>query len=183
MRQRIDTPLAQGLEKFREDFNAALGALDRSMKAVETSANAMQVGTQEIHSASDDLSQRTQQQAASIEETVAALKEVTDRVRKTAESAVHARDVVRAAKTNAERTGGVVHEAVEAMQAIDGSSKQITQIIGVIDEIAFQTNLLALNAGSRPRGPAMRDAVLQLSPRKFALSLSGRRRRPRRSRG
>jgi methyl-accepting chemotaxis protein len=147
LQQRINEPLAQGLEKFRVDFNAALDALDRSMLAVETNANAIQAGAKEISSASDDLSHRTQQQAASLEETTAALREVTETVRKTAEGAVHARQTVAAAKEDAQKTGGVVREAVEAMGAIDGSSKQISQIIGVIDEIAFQTNLLALNAG------------------------------------
>jgi methyl-accepting chemotaxis protein len=147
LQQRIDAPLAQGLEKFRVDFNAALDALDRSMTAVETSANAIRGGTREISSASEDLAQRTQQQAAGLEETVAALKEATETVRKTAESAVHARKAVSAAQEDSEKTGAVVREAVEAMQGIDSSSKQINQIIGVIDEIAFQTNLLALNAG------------------------------------
>ncbi len=147
LQQRIETPLAHGLEKFRVDFNAALDALDRSMSTVEASANAIREGSREIASASDDLSQRTQQQAASLEETVAALNELTETVRKTAESAVHAREAVGAAKDDSEKTGAVVREAVDAMRAIDSSSKQISQIIGVIDEIAFQTNLLALNAG------------------------------------
>ena len=147
LQQRIETPFAHGLEQFRVDFNAALDALDQSMPAVEASANAIREERREIASAADDLSQRTQQQAASLEETAAALDEITATVRKTAESAVHARNAVGAAKDDAEKTGAVVREAVEAMRAIDSSSKQISQIIGVIDEIAFQTNLLALNAG------------------------------------
>jgi methyl-accepting chemotaxis protein len=72
---------------------------------------------------------------------------VTNTVKKTAGNAVHAREAVGNAKEDAEKTGAVVREAVDAMRAIDSSSKQISQIIGVIDEIAFQTNLLALNAG------------------------------------
>ncbi len=147
LQQRFTTPLYQTLEHFRTDFNAALDALEQSMKAVDVNADAIQVGAREISSAADDLSQRTEQQASSLEETVAALGEVTTTVRKTAESAIHAREAVGAAKKDAETSGEVVREAVEAMRAIDASSKQISQIIGVIDEIAFQTNLLALNAG------------------------------------
>ena len=93
------------------------------------------------------LSQRTEHQASSLEETSASLEEVTTTVKKTAEGANHAREVVGAAKLDAEKSGAVVREATAAMAAIDKSSKQIGQIIGVIDEIAFQTNLLALNAG------------------------------------
>ena len=147
LEERINTPLAHGLEKFRLDFNAALSALDQSMQAVGMHATAIRVGTGQISSASDDLSQRTQRQASSLEETAAALEEVTRTVRKTAESAVHGREAVGKAKEDSEKSGGVVREAVEAMRAIDASSKQIGQIIGVIEEIAFQTNLLALNAG------------------------------------
>ncbi len=147
LQQRFSTPFFDALEPFRADFNAALGALDQSMLAVDANTHAIQGGAREISSAAEDLSQRTQQQASSLEETAAALAEITTTVRNTAESAVHARDVVGDAKEDAEKTGGVVREAVEAMSAIDNSSKQISQIIGVIDEIAFQTNLLALNAG------------------------------------
>ena len=73
--------------------------------------------------------------------------EITSTVKKTAEGAQHARNMVTAAKEDADRSGVVVKRAVEAMQGIEKSSQEITQIIGVIDEIAFQTNLLALNAG------------------------------------
>jgi methyl-accepting chemotaxis protein len=97
--------------------------------------------------ASEDLSQRTVQQAASLEETAAALDEITATIRKTAEGANEARQLVAAAKTDAARSGEVVKETVAAMIGIEGSSRQISNIIGVIDEIAFQTNLLALNAG------------------------------------
>lgn len=147
LQQRFSTPFVEAFEPFRADFNAALESLDHSMLAVDSTTQAIQGGTREISSAAGDLSQRTQQQASSLEETAAALAEVTATVRKTAESAVHARDVVGGAKEDAEKTGAVVSEAVAAMGAIDNSSKQISQIIGVIDEIAFQTNLLALNAG------------------------------------
>src|SRR6202042_1565024 len=95
----------------------------------------------------EDLSRRTEQQAASLEQTAAALDQITATVKKTAEGAAHAGQIVGQAKSNAERSGVVVREAVSAMSGIEQSSRQIGQIIGVIDEIAFQTNLLALNAG------------------------------------
>jgi methyl-accepting chemotaxis protein len=82
-----------------------------------------------------------------LEETAAALDEITATVRKTAQGAAQARDVVGQAQADTERSGQVVRDAVGAMSAIEGSARQIGNIIGVIDEIAFQTNLLALNAG------------------------------------
>ena len=104
-------------------------------------------GTAEIGKASDDLSRRTEHQAASLEQTAAALDEITATVRKTAEGATTAQAIVSAAKTDAEQSSVVMRDAVSAMSAIEASAQQIGQIIGVIDEIAFQTNLLALNAG------------------------------------
>ena len=101
----------------------------------------------EIAQASDDLSQRTEQQAASLEETAAAMDQLTATVRRTAGGARQASEVVGAARGEAQHSGDVVRDAVAAMGEIERSSRQIGQIIGVIDEIAFQTNLLALNAG------------------------------------
>jgi methyl-accepting chemotaxis protein len=144
---QIDTPFAPNAEKLRSDFNAAVAKLKEIMLAVVTSTQAIGSGTDELSSAADDLSHRTEQQAASLEETAAALDEITTTVRKAAEGAAHARDVVATAKNDAEKSGSVVRKAVEAMAGIEKSSRQIGQIIGVIDEIAFQTNLLALNAG------------------------------------
>jgi len=124
-----------------------VAALEQSMGAVSANTQAIRTGAGQISSASDDLSQRTEQQASSLEETAAALEEITATVKKTAEGAKHARDVVSTAKADADKSADVVREAMAAMTGIDKSSKQISQIIGVIDEIAFQTNLLALNAG------------------------------------
>ena len=117
------------------------------MLTVIESAGAIKTGAQEISAASDDLSRRTEQQAASLEQTAATLSEVTSTVKKSAEGTSHARQVVTAADADAKESAAVVGQAVEAMSAIAKSSQQISQIIGVIDEIAFQTNLLALNAG------------------------------------
>jgi methyl-accepting chemotaxis protein len=101
----------------------------------------------EITHAADDLSRRTEQQAASLEETAAALDEITATVHKSAEGAGEAADVMKTAEEVASASSQVVQETISAMKAIEASSGQIASIIGVIDEIAFQTNLLALNAG------------------------------------
>jgi methyl-accepting chemotaxis protein len=121
--------------------------LQETMKTVAGNTATIRSGAGEISSASDDLSRRTEQQAASLEETAAALDEITATVRKTAEGSKHANTVVSSAKLDAEHSGEVVKKAVIAMSGIEQSSREIGQIIGVIDEIAFQTNLLALNAG------------------------------------
>ncbi len=144
---RLDRSFAAAYEKLRIDFNDAIAKLADTLTVVATNTSAIRSGTGEISTAADDLSRRTEQQAASLEETAAALEEVTATVRKTSESAVHARDVVSATKSDAESSGAVVRQAVEAMSGIERSAREISQIIGVIDEIAFQTNLLALNAG------------------------------------
>ncbi len=144
---RIDEVFPPDYEKLRADFNGAMAKLQDAMRHVAASASTIQSGTGEISTASDDLSRRTEQQAASLEQTAAALDEITATVRKTADGAKHARAVVTNARSSAERSGQVVRQAVEAMSGIERSAREITQIIGVIDEIAFQTNLLALNAG------------------------------------
>ena len=144
---RLDQAFAAEYEKLRADFNAAMQQLQETMKIVSANTAGIRSGTGEITQASDDLSRRTEQQAASLEETAAALDQITATVRKTAQGANEAREVVSAAKTDAEHSGAVVRDAVSAMSEIESSSRQISQIIGVIDEIAFQTNLLALNAG------------------------------------
>ncbi|RTL68197.1 MAG: methyl-accepting chemotaxis protein [Hyphomicrobiales bacterium] len=144
---RLTDRLPQAYEQMQRDFNGAMEALEKAMLGVSASANAISGGTQEIAVAADDLSRRTEQQAASLEETAAAIDEITETGKKAAEGALHARDVVARAKDDAEKAGQVVRRTVESMGSIEASSQQINQIIVVIDEIAFQTNLLALNAG------------------------------------
>ncbi|HML29181.1 MAG TPA: methyl-accepting chemotaxis protein, partial [Hyphomicrobium sp.] len=138
---------APEFEKLKRDFNSAASQLRSTIELVKKGAGSIRIGTEEISQASDDLSRRTENQAASLEETAAAVKEITDTVGKTAQGATHARETVSVAKSDAEKSGEIVRKAIAAMNGIETSSKQISQIIGVIDEIAFQTNLLALNAG------------------------------------
>jgi methyl-accepting chemotaxis protein len=144
---RIEAEFAPKAAQLKTDFNAAIAQLQQAVSVVVANIAGIRSGAGEISQAADDLSRRTEQQAAGLEETAAALDEITATVNKTASGARQASDVVRAAKGDAETSGVIVRDAVSAMQAIEGSSSQISQIIGVIDEIAFQTNLLALNAG------------------------------------
>jgi len=144
---RFTAEVAPRAEQLKSDFNAAIAQLQQAVSVVVGNVASIRSGAGEISQAADDLSRRTEQQAASLEETAAALDEITATVKKTASGARQASDVVQAAKGDAETSGIIVRDAVSAMQAIEGSSEQISQIIGVIDEIAFQTNLLALNAG------------------------------------
>jgi methyl-accepting chemotaxis protein len=144
---QIRHAFAPDYEKLRADFNGAMSQLQETMKTVIGRTHGLRSGGQEITQASDDLSKRTEQQAASLEETAAALDEITATVKKTADGALEARKVVATAKDDAEKSSLIVRNAVSAMTRIEDSSRQIGQIIGVIDEIAFQTNLLALNAG------------------------------------
>ncbi|MDR3513460.1 MAG: methyl-accepting chemotaxis protein [Caulobacteraceae bacterium] len=147
MTYRLDAAFPGEYLKLRDDFNAAIAQLEGALRHISEATNGIQTGSKEISHAADDLSRRTEQQAAALEETAAALDEITATVRRTAEGANHAREVVSTAKADATRSGEVVRGAVAAMNQIESSSRQISQIIGVIDEIAFQTNLLALNAG------------------------------------
>jgi methyl-accepting chemotaxis protein len=144
---RLDTPFSAEYETLRADFNKTLGQLQQTMATIAANAAAVRAGSTEINQASDDLARRSEQTAALLEETAAALDQITATVRESAENAQAARAAVQAAKTGAESSGVVVQRTVQAMGEIEGSSKEIGKIIGVIDEIAFQTNLLALNAG------------------------------------
>jgi methyl-accepting chemotaxis protein len=144
---RVTADLTGPFAKLKDDFNGAMARLQDTISSVMRAAGGINSGAGEIAQAADDLSKRTEQQAASLEETAAALEEITATVKKTAENAKQASGIVTTARGAAEDGGQIVDTAIKAMGQIEQSSKQITDIIGVIDEIAFQTNLLALNAG------------------------------------
>ncbi|WP_209903859.1 MULTISPECIES: methyl-accepting chemotaxis protein [unclassified Rhizobium] len=144
---RIATPFVSHLDRLREDFNNSIGKLNEVLTTVGQNARAIDAGASEIRQSADDLAQRTEQQAASVEETAAALEQVTTTVKDSARRAEEVGRLVNRTRGNAEQSGIVVGDAVNAMHGIEQSSAEISKIIGVIDQIAFQTNLLALNAG------------------------------------
>ena len=133
--------------ELQENVNATLTTLQQTIGEIRGTTGSINGNTGELRAATDDLSKRTEQQAAALEETSAALDEITAVVRNSTDRAQEASVMVGEAKTSAAQAGGVVRSAVEAMGRIEQASKEISQIINVIDEIAFQTNLLALNAG------------------------------------
>lgn len=144
---RIGKDLPGNFQGLRTSFNHAMDGLSQTLSTVRSSANSVNSGATEIRAASDDLATRNEQTAASLEETAAAMSQATDSVKETASHAGDAQTRMAEAQKEAVDGGGVVKHATEAMAAIEKSSQEITQIIDVIDGIAFQTNLLALNAG------------------------------------
>ena len=144
---RVEGVLSPEFAGLKTDFDNAAAALDRTMSAVSRGAYGIRAGADDIARAADDLAQRTEQQAATLEETAAAVEQLTATVDRTASSAKEVSARVGEAAADARRSGEVVTRAAQAMSQIETSSAKVSQILGVIDEIAFQTNLLALNAG------------------------------------
>jgi methyl-accepting chemotaxis protein len=144
---RIEQTLHGDIDELRQSFNDSLGKLEQAMREVGVVAVAVRDDAGAIRGTNDELAERTERQAASVEETASALAEVFGAVKDTAKLASDVGKLVDNAKQGAEKSAAVVTDAVSAMGRIEESSRQISQIIGVIDEIAFQTNLLALNAG------------------------------------
>ena len=130
-----------------EDFNSSVEHQSETIAQVKSTSASINTLTQDIATASSELSKRTEQQAAAVEETSAAVTEVLKTVKAASERADVANLDARKASEVAAQSGTVMTEAVKAIKNIVQSSQEISQIIGVIDEIAFQTNLLALNAG------------------------------------
>lgn len=144
---RINNAFSVDYEKLRVDFNQAVAKLQQTMQRIVHNATSVEFSSKEIIQGADDMSNRTEQQAASLEQTAAALDEITITVKKSSEGMREAYNLVNEAKANAERSGAVIMQTVTAMGGIEDSSQKVSNIIGIIDEIAFQTNLLALNAG------------------------------------
>lgn len=147
LQYRITTEFPGNYAVLKTDYNAAVEVLASTIEAVSNAAGSVSTGAGEIRAASNDLAQRNEQQAASLEETAAAIRHLTEIVQETAGAAAQVQQSIGIAHSEANEGGAVVTRAVEAMAAIERSSREISQIISVIDGIAFQTNLLALNAG------------------------------------
>jgi methyl-accepting chemotaxis protein len=133
--------------RLQDAFNASMQQLEDMIGAVRATALGVTTSSDEIRAASEDLALRNEQQAASLEETAASVGTLATITRQSAERALSSKRAIDESHDHAVQGGAVVRKAVEAMGAIEKSSSEITQIIDVIDGIAFQTNLLALNAG------------------------------------
>ena len=147
MSHRITEEFPGEYAKLREDFNSAMESLEQTIQTINQSVSNITSGTGEMTTAANDLSARTEKQAASLEETAAALDQLTSQVNASADNARLAAATVENANQSTAQSGAVVEKAIQAMNSIESSSREVSRIISVIDEIAFQTNLLALNAG------------------------------------
>jgi methyl-accepting chemotaxis protein len=144
---RLDRPFVGELDALRADFNSSVETLRSTVQQISQIAFTLDSGSKQISSAANSLASRTEQQAASVEQTAAAIEEISTTVADSTKRAEQAGTLVNETRTKAEKSGDIVAQAVSAMGQIESSSAEVTNIIGVIDEIAFQTNLLALNAG------------------------------------
>jgi methyl-accepting chemotaxis protein len=132
--------------QLRTGANAMAERLRDFAGRLADTARTVRDASAEISTGSQDLAQRTESQAASIEETAASMHEITTTVKQNADNAQAANQLAVAARDTAEKGGSVVSDAVTAVTQIEDSARKISDIVGLIDEIAFQTNLLALNA-------------------------------------
>ncbi len=144
---RIDDRLAADFDGLKENYNASVGSLGAAMREISQTVYFVNDQSREISTATNDMAKRTEHQASALEETAAALEEISTIARDAQTRTAEVQQIVMQSAAEAVKSGNVVDEAVRAMSDIEDSSKRMTQIIGVIDEIAFQTNLLALNAG------------------------------------
>jgi methyl-accepting chemotaxis protein len=143
---RLDERFPEEYREVKDTFNTALDRLYETIRAIAESSGEVANAAVEISTSTTDLSQRTEEQAASLERTSASMEEISSTVKNNADSARNANQVTASTRECADRGGEVVAQAVRAMSRIEESSTKISDIIGVIDEIARQTNLLALNA-------------------------------------
>jgi|LakMenEpi03Aug12_release.lakeMendotaPanAssembly.Ray.scaffolds.fasta_scaffold03794_16 methyl-accepting chemotaxis protein len=132
--------------QLKDDTNTTVARLCEVVGRIKEATEAINIASQEIAAGNQDLSGRTEQQASSLEETASAMEQLNSTVRLNADNAKHAQGLAQATSTAAARGGEMVKGVVVTMNGIQGSSKKISDIIGVIDSIAFQTNILALNA-------------------------------------
>lgn len=144
---QINQPFSTEFEALRHDFNTSVKQLGTTLISISRNTESMDNCSQEISSGASDLSRRTGQQAVGLEETAAALGDIVLQVNRSTKRTEEARAATIQAIQNAAVSAEIVGQAETAMRRIESSSQRISNILGVIDEIAFQTNLLALNAG------------------------------------
>lgn len=143
---RITADYAGVFDRLKQDANRTSQQLAETVGQVTGAAAMVRDAAAEISTGSNDLAGRTEQQAASLEETAASMHEITATVKQNADNAEAANQLAMSARNTAEKGGSVVQDAVAAVSRIEESARKISDIVGLIDEIAFQTNLLALNA-------------------------------------
>ncbi|MFN3398716.1 MAG: methyl-accepting chemotaxis protein [Ferrovibrio sp.] len=144
--RRISGTYDGAFGRLKDDTNRMAERLSQIVTRLGAAAGQVRSAADEISAGSQDLASRTESQAASIEQTAASMHEVTATVKQNADNAQAANQLAVAARDTAEKGGSVVSEAVAAVTQIEQSAQKISDIVGLIDEIAFQTNLLALNA-------------------------------------
>ncbi|AWK86221.1 methyl-accepting chemotaxis protein [Azospirillum thermophilum] len=146
LNKRVTRDYQGAFQRVKTDVNATSTKLAEIVGQISQAAETIASAASEVSLGSADLAERTEQQASSLEETAASMEELGATVRSNADNAQRANVMATEARSAAESGGGVATSAIEAMRRIEDASRKITDIIGVIDEIAFQTNLLALNA-------------------------------------
>ena len=143
----IDTTFSQEYEDLRKNYNSTLKSLEDAFARIAVSADQINNESASISVSAQDLSKRTENQAAALEETAASIQEMTASVQAAAKNSEHAHKIVAETKDSALASSEVVRKADDAMKEIEQSSQEISAVTDLIEGISFQTNLLALNAG------------------------------------
>ena len=146
LRHTVEKDYQGEFGRLKDNVNNTIQRLVSIVSEINIATTSVLQGANEIAHGNADLSQRTEEQASSLEETASSMEEMTSVVKQSADNTMRVEELTNSTRKNAERSGTVAQRAVEAINAVNESSKKIADIIGVIDEIAFQTNLLALNA-------------------------------------